>query len=71
MRKIKSFEDLDVWQNSIKLIEKTYKATANFPKEEKYNLVTQIRRARVSIISSIAEGFYRQTTKELINFIYM
>lgn len=71
MRKIRSFEDLNVWQDAVKLIEKPYKATLNLPQEEKYSPVSQIKRAGISVASNIADGFCRNTTKELISFIYM
>ena len=44
---------------------------ANFPKEEKYGLISQIRRCSVSIPSNISEGFMRKSTKEYIQFIYI
>ena len=54
---IKSFEDLPVWQDARKFTNKIYNLTNKFPKEELYGLSSQIRRAAVSIMSNIAEGF--------------
>ena len=51
-----SCRDLDVWQNSMNLVEAVYKTTADFPVEEKYGLSSQIRRCAVSVPSNIAEG---------------
>ena len=68
---ILSYRDLNVWQNSMNLVEDVYKMTANFPKEEKYGLISQIRRCSVSIPSNISEGFMRKSTKEYIQFIYI
>ena len=68
---ILSYRDLNVWQNSMNLVEDVYKITANFPKEEKYGLISQIRRCSVSIPSNISEGFMRKSTKEYIQFIYI
>jgi len=65
---IKSFEDLKVWQKSRELVFHLYKTTSIFPKEEKYNLVDQIRRAAVSVMANIAEGFSRYHNKETIQF---
>ena len=66
-----SYRDLNVWQNAMNLVEDVYKITANFPKEEKYGLISQIRRCSVSIPSNISEGFTRKSTKEYIQFIYI
>jgi four helix bundle protein len=54
------FEDLIVWQKSHALVLAVYKATAKFPKEEMYGLVSQMRRAAVSVPANIAEGFKRR-----------
>ena len=68
---ILSYRDLNVWQNAMNFVEDVYKITANFPKEEKYGLISQIRRCSVSIPSNISEGFMRKSTKEYIQFIYI
>ncbi|MDR1348926.1 MAG: four helix bundle protein [Prevotellaceae bacterium] len=59
-----SFEKLDVWQLARKLIKEIYKLTSDFPDEEKFGLVSQLRRAGISIISNIAEGSSRSSAKE-------
>ena len=69
--KIKSFTDLNVWQEGHKLAIMIYKTTLNFPKEEKYCLTDQMRRSAISITSNIAEGFSRTTYKEKIQFYRM
>lgn len=69
MSTIKSFEGLIIWQESRKFINDIYKLTKNFPQEELYGLTSQIRRAAISIMSNIAEGFDRRTTKEFIHFL--
>jgi four helix bundle protein len=53
---MKTHKDLDVWNEAMTLVKGIYKLTAEFPKEETYGLVSQIRRAAVSIPSNIAEG---------------
>jgi four helix bundle protein len=68
---ILSYRDLNVWQNAMNLVEDVYKITANFLKEEKYGLISQIRRCSVSIPSNISEGFMRKSTKEYIQFKYI
>jgi len=66
--KIKTFEDLIVWQKARELTDYIYKLTAKFPNGEKYNLIDQMRRAVVSIAANIAEGFSRYHLKETIMF---
>src|SRR3989344_3115779 len=66
--KIKSYKELIVWQKSIMLVKEIYKITGHFPKSEMYSLVSQIRRAAVSIPSNIAEGYGRKSHKEYLQF---
>ncbi len=56
---IRSYRDLRVWQQAMDLTEATYRATKRFPDGERYGLVTQLRRAAVSVASNIAEGHAR------------
>jgi four helix bundle protein len=67
--KPQSYRDLVVWQKSIELAKQLYRLTARFPSEEKFGLISQIRRAAVSVSSNIAEGQARNTTGEFILFI--
>ena len=62
--KIFSFEKLKVWQKSRKLAVKIYKQTKFFPKDERFGLVSQMRRSVVSISSNIAEGTGRHSSKD-------
>ena len=64
--KVKSFEDLTVWQEAHKLTLEVYKLTAGFPGTEKYGIVSQLRRCSSSVPANIAEGFGRATTRELL-----
>ncbi|MCA9398186.1 MAG: four helix bundle protein [Candidatus Omnitrophica bacterium] len=64
---IKSFEDLEVWKVGYQATLDIYRITKDFPEEEKFALVTQIRRSSSSICANIAEG-YRKTTKEFIRY---
>lgn len=57
--KIKNFDDLDAWKKGHQLILKIYKITKDFPKEEKFGIIDQLRRASSSITANIAEGFAR------------
>jgi four helix bundle protein len=63
-----SFEKLDVWQKAPQLIVKIYKLTSKYPNEEKFGLVSQMRRSSVSITSNIAEGSSRSSLKDQIRF---
>jgi four helix bundle protein len=65
----KPHKKLDVWQLAMKVAELVYKYTKKYPQEEKYGLVSQMRRAAVSIPSNIAEGAARQSKKEFKNFL--
>ena len=64
-------KNLRVWNESMELAKKVYQLTANFPKEELFGLVSQMRRCAVSIPSNIAEGYGRGTNAELIHFLYI
>ncbi len=70
-KKIQFFTDLDTWQEAHKLVIMIYKITKDFPKEEVYGLVSQLRRAAVSVTSNIAEGFSRQSYADKIRFYFM
>ena len=67
--KPQSYRDLLVWQKGIVLAQVIYKLTAEFPSEEKFGLISQMRRAAVSVPSNIAEGQARNTTGEFVQFI--
>ena len=66
---IESYRDLIVWQKSMRLVVLIYKLTEQFPKSELYGLVSQMRRASVSIPSNIAEGKMRGTRKDYRHFL--
>lgn len=64
------FEQLVVWQEAMDLVEVIYRLTKLFPEEEKFGLVSQLRRAAVSIPANIAEGKGRRSNKEYAHFLY-
>ncbi len=68
MEAMKSFMDLNAWKEGHKLVLEIYKLSKEFPKEEVFALVSQIRRAVVSITSNLAEGFSRNSYKEKSQF---
>lgn len=65
----KSFRDLVVWQKARGLAVEIYKLTEKFPESERFGLVSQMRRAAISISSNIAESYHRFHTKEKNQFL--
>ena len=68
---LKNYKELKVWRKSYKLCLEVYRITARFPKEERYGLISQIRRSVVSVPSNIAEGYGRRTTADYIRMLYI
>jgi len=68
MEKSKSFTDLIVWQKAHEFVLSVYKLTTDFPKNETYGLVSQFRRAAVSIPANIAEGFVKKGKADKLRF---
>lgn len=66
---METHRDLRVWQQSIDFVSSIYLMTRSLPKEELFGLVSQMRRAAVSVPSNIAEGYARGTDKEKIHFL--
>lgn len=69
--RVSSYRDLQVWRGALDLAEAIYETTAHWPREERFGLVSQIRRAAVSVASNIAEGAARRSTGEFLQFIGM
>jgi four helix bundle protein len=67
----KTHKNLDVWNRAMDLAVEVYSITGQFPKEELFGLVSQARRAAVSVPSNIAEGAARNSRKEYIQFLYV
>lgn len=67
----KPHKKLDAWKLGVELTVNVYKMTRTFPGEERFGLISQMRRSAASIPSNIAEGAARQTKKEFINFLYI
>ena len=68
-KKVGGYKDLIVWQKAIALVKRVYQVTSAFPSDERFGLVSQMRRAAVSVPSNIAEGQARHTTGEFIQRI--
>lgn len=67
----RAHKNLDVWKRSIKLGKLVYRVTSQLPSSERFGLVSQMRRAVVSIASNLAEGAARSSKKEFLQFIYV
>ncbi len=64
-----NLNDIKVWKKAIELSKIVYQNTQNYPMEEKYGLITQMRRCAVSVASNIAEGAGRNSNKEFTHFL--
>ncbi len=67
----KPHKRLDAWKESIALVLLVYQLTRQFPQNEVFGLISQMRRAAISIPANIAEGAARQTRREFIQFLYI
>ena len=65
----RTHKDLDVWKDSLDLVYEIYKVTKEYPRDELYGLVSQLRRAAVSVVANISEGAARQSTKEFVHYL--
>ncbi|MDQ3126035.1 MAG: four helix bundle protein [Pseudomonadota bacterium] len=63
------YRDLLVWQKALDWAEAIYQATARWPREERFGLVSQVRRSAISVASNIAEGAAGRTTGEFVQFV--
>lgn len=62
-------KNLNAWKKAMDLVEEVYKITLNFPQDERFGIISQLRRAAISVPSNIAEGAGRRTDKEFVNFL--
>lgn len=67
---VASFEELKIWKKGHQLMLKVYKVTRGFPKSERYGLISQLRRAALSVPANIAEGHGRYHYAESIHFLF-
>ncbi|MDD4287888.1 MAG: four helix bundle protein [Candidatus Peribacteraceae bacterium] len=66
-----SFRDLVVWQKAMDLVVSIYELTREFPSQEQYGLISQMRRSAVSIPSNLAEGRRRSTRNDFLHFVFI
>lgn len=67
--KVSTFKELKVWQKAHLLVLEIYRVTKDFPGEEKFALVSQLRRSATSIATNIVEGNKRKTRKDYLYFL--
>lgn len=65
----KGYHKLIVWKKAHELVLKIYRLTRNFPPEEKFGLISQMRRSALSVASNIVEGHSRRSKKAFLNFL--
>jgi four helix bundle protein len=68
---VKSHKDLDVWRLAIDLAQDVYEVSKGFPRDEQFGMMSQMRRAAVSIAGNIAEGAARNGQREFTQFLYI
>lgn len=68
---MQSYRDLIVWQKSVKMVTLAYSVLKTFPNDEKFGLISQIKRSAISVPSNIAEGYGRNYTKDYSRFLQM
>ena len=71
MEVLRPYKRLVVWQRGYEFVLKVYKTTESFPKHEQYGLISQLRRAVVSIVANIVEGSAKQSKKDFLRFLYI
>ena len=69
MKKVNRFEDLIAWEKARKLVKAVYDVTSSGPFSQDFDLRRQIRRASVSVMANISEGFEREGDKEFLQFL--
>ena len=69
MEKIDSYKDLKIWQMGIELTTEIYVLVKDFPDEERFGIISQMKRASISIPANIAEGWGRNSTKSYVQFL--
>ena len=71
MGKIEKFEEIRAWQSAREVVNRIYETSQSEKFKRDYTLADQIKRASISIMSNVAEGFSRQSRKEFIQFLFI
>jgi len=66
---VTNYRDLQVWRKALDWAEAIYRATSRWPRDERFGLISQVRRSALSVASNIAEGAARRTTGEFLQFV--
>jgi four helix bundle protein len=66
---VRSFEKLDAWRKAHEFVLAVYQVTGKFPKDERFGVVSQLRRAATSIPANITEGFGRRSTRDFLRYL--
>ncbi|MDP8320918.1 MAG: four helix bundle protein [Candidatus Stygibacter australis] len=66
-----NIKDMDIWKKSIEFVVKVYQITSEYPSEEKFGIINQMRRAAVSVSSNLVEGSARHSDKDFLRFLYI
>jgi len=69
MGEVRNYKDLIAWQKGMDLVETVYRVSGQFPSDERFGLVSQMRRAVISIPSNIAEGYTRRGRADYLRFL--
>jgi len=68
---MRNYQKLDIWKLGIELVKEVYVLTNEFPRDERFGLISQLKRSAVSVPSNIAEGYGRGSDKEFCRFLHI
>jgi four helix bundle protein len=68
---MRDYRKYEIWHKAHELVVEVYRYTTSFPKEERYNLCNQLRRATISIPTNIVEGSARKSDRDFLRFLFI